>query len=92
MPLILLWVSLFLFLRILATILVDGLKYDGRWRLLDLWNNLGLIGQACLGFDYGSIRPTPQPAFWEAGLALGGLCSACLISLKMRTRDVPIVR
>jgi len=92
MPLILVWVSLFLFLRIVAAILVDGLKYDGRWRLLDLWNNLGLIGQACLGFDHGSIRPAPQPAFWEAGLALGGLCIACLISLKMRTRDVPIVR
>ncbi|MCS7045176.1 MAG: hypothetical protein NZO58_02345, partial [Gemmataceae bacterium] len=35
MPLILLWTSLFLFFRIVANVLVDALKYDGRWRLLD---------------------------------------------------------
>ena len=92
MPLLITWVSLFLFPRILANLLVDGLKYDGRWRLLDCWNNLGLIGQACLGVAYENLEPKPQPTYLEAGLTLLGVCSACLILLKMRTRDVPIVR
>lgn len=92
MPLLLLWVSLFLFLRLLASILVDGLQYDGRWRLLDLWNTLGLAGQACLGFEHRHIGNPPQPSYGEAGLTLLGVCIACLILLKMRTRDVPIVR
>lgn len=92
MPLILTWVSLFLFLRILANVLVDGLKYDGRWRLLDCWNDLGLLGQACLGFEHQHLSAQPQPTFLEAGLVVMGVCVACLILLKMRTRDVPIVR
>jgi hypothetical protein len=92
MPLILLWVALFLFLRIVSNILVDGLKYDGRWRLLDLWNDLGLIGHACLGFEHATIGPAPQPTYLEAGLALLGVCTGCLMLLKLRTRDVPIVR
>ena len=92
MPLIVAWVSLFLFLRILANLLVDGLKYDGRWRLLDCWNNLGVVGQACLGFAQEHLEPKPQPTYLEAGLTLLGVCIACLILLKMRTRDVPIVR
>ena len=56
------------------------------------WNNLGLIGQACLGVAYENLEPKPQPTYLEAGLTLLGVCSACLILLKMRTRDVPIVR
>jgi hypothetical protein len=92
MPLILTWVSLFLFLRILANLLVDGLKYDERWRLLDFWNNLGLVGQACLGFDPSNLGAQAQPTFLEAGLTVVGVCIACLILLKMRTRDVLIVR
>jgi ABC-2 type transport system permease protein len=92
MPLILVWVSLFLFPRLIANILVDGLKYDVRWRLLDLWNNLGLAGRACLGFEHRYITPAPQPGFVEAALTLLGVCTACLILLNLRTRDVPIVR
>lgn len=92
MPLILTWVSLFLFLRILANLLVDGLKYDERWRLLDCWNDLGLIGQACLSIEHEHLSLQPQPAYWEAGMTVAGVCIACLILLKMRTRDVLIVR
>ena len=93
MPLILGWVSIFLFLRIIAEVLVDGLHYDVRWRLLDLWNNLGLVGRACLGFDPSRLDLTGgQPTFLEAGLTLLGVCTVCLILLLRRTRGVPIVR
>jgi len=50
MPLIMVWTSLFLFVRLLAAMLVD-LKYGDRWRLIDLWNNLCVVGSWCLGFE-----------------------------------------
>jgi ABC-2 type transport system permease protein len=93
MPLILGWVSMFLFLRIIAEVLVDGLHYDERWRLLDLWNNLSLVGRACLGFDPSRLDLTGgQPTFLEAALTLLGVCTVCLNLLLRRTRGVPIVR
>ena len=91
MPLIMVWVSLFFFLRLLANLLVDGMKLDPHWRLLDLWNDLTLLGQGCLGFAHESIKPAPQPEFWAAGLVLTGVCIGCLIYLNHRTRSVEIV-
>ena len=91
MPLIMIWMSLFFFLRMLANILVDNLRLDVRWRLLDLWNDLTLLGQACLGFAHEKIGNQPQPEFWEAGLMLAGVCAVCLIYLNHRTRGVEIV-
>jgi hypothetical protein len=91
MPLIMVWMSLFFFLRLLANILVDALRYDARWRLIDLWGNLTLLGQACLGFAHEDIGPRPQPEFWEAALMLAGVCTVCLIYLNHRTRGVEIV-
>jgi ABC-type transport system involved in multi-copper enzyme maturation permease subunit len=92
MPLIMVWVSLFFFLRLLANRLVDGLKYDERWRLIDLWNDLSLLGQACLGYAHERVGNQPQPEFWEAGVVLAGVCIVCLIYLNHRTRGVEIVR
>lgn len=91
MPLMMVWMSLFFFLRLLANILVDGLKYDVRWRLLDQWNNLTLLGQACLGYYHEDLGSRPHPEYWEAGLMLAGVCAVCLIYLNHRTRGVEIV-
>ncbi|MSQ95023.1 MAG: hypothetical protein EXR98_10775 [Gemmataceae bacterium] len=92
MPLIMVWMSLFFFLRLLANILVDGLRYNVRWRLLDLWNDLTLLGQGCLGYASDDISPKLHPEFWEAGLVLIGVSVVCLIYLNFRTRGVEIVR
>jgi hypothetical protein len=93
MPLILGWVALFLFPRLVAGILVDGLRYDERWRLIDLWNNLGIVGRGCLGFPPERLGlPGPQPTMLAAGLTLLGVCIACLILLHRQTRSAPIVR
>jgi ABC-2 type transport system permease protein len=92
MPLIMVWTSLFLFFRLLASILVDGLHYDPRWRLMDLWNNLRLLGCVCLAVDHERIAPQPQPAFGEAALVLGAVCILCLSYLNRRTRAVEIVK
>ena len=92
MPLILVWMSTFFFMRLLANMLVDGLHYDARWRLIDLWSNLTLIGQGLLGFASDEITPKPHPEFWEAALMLTGVCTVCLIYLNRRTQAVEIVR
>ena len=75
-----------------------GLHLDPRWRLLDLWNNIGLVGCACIGIgeEFGVTQPTlyprPQPAIVEAALVLVGVCVVCLIYLNRRTRGVEIVK
>jgi ABC-2 type transport system permease protein len=92
MPLILVWASLFLFLRALSQALVDRLRYDVHWRLIDLWNSLGLLGQACLGFDHEEANPKPQPSYLAVALVLGGVCLLCLILLRRRMTRLEIVR
>jgi hypothetical protein len=86
------WTTLFFFLRLLAATLVDGLQYHPRWRLIDLWNDMYLLGNYCLGLAHGSINPAPQPAFQEAALVLGAVCLLCLTQLMLRIRAVEIVR
>jgi ABC-2 type transport system permease protein len=90
MPLIMVWMSLFFFVRILANILVDGLQLSVRFRLIDLWNNLTILGQGLLGFT--AVNDPPRhPEWWEAALVLIGVCTVCLIYLNHRTRGVEIV-
>jgi hypothetical protein len=91
-PLIMVWTTLFFFMRLLATALVDRLHYPAEWRLLDLWNNTFLIGSALLGlrsFDESSAR---YPPTWQAALVLGVICLLCVIYLNRRIRAVEIVR
>jgi ABC-type transport system involved in multi-copper enzyme maturation permease subunit len=91
-PLIMMWTTLFVFGRLLAGALVGSLGLDPHWRLIDLWNNTFLVGNACLGMDPGTIRPSGQPAWQEAALVLGGVSLACLCYLILRIRAVEIVR
>jgi ABC-2 type transport system permease protein len=92
MPIILVWSALFLFPRALSRALVDGLRYDAHWRLLDLWNSLNLLGQAFLGFDHEETTPKPQPSFSAAAIVLGGVCVLCLILLRRRMMRLEVVR
>jgi hypothetical protein len=92
MPMIMVWTTLFLFLRLLSTLLVDGLHYDEHWRLLDLWNNLRLVGYSLLGIPQRRVVPSPQPEVYEAALVLGAVCLLCLTYLNLRTRAVEIVK
>lgn len=91
-PMIMAWTTLFLFFRLLASSLVDGLHYDARWRLIDLWNNTFLVGNACLGMPHGSFRSPAQPSVLEASLVLGAACILCVSYLNLRIRAVEIVR
>jgi hypothetical protein len=91
-PLIMTWTTLFFFCRLLAAALVDGLHFDARWRLIDLWNDTYLLGNALLQVDLARVRPSPQPAWYEAALALGGVSLSCLTYLILRIRAVEIVK
>ena len=91
-PLIMTWTTFFLFFRLLALAMVDGFKYSPRWRLIDLWNDTYVVGNALLGMPHDSLRPAAQPTVLEAGLVLGGLSCICLIYLNLRIRAVEIVR
>lgn len=90
-PMIMAWTTLFIFFRLLASALVDGLHYDPRWRLIDMWNDTYLIGNACLGMALDTVRPSTQPAVIEAALVLGVVCILCLGYLNLRIRAVEVV-
>lgn len=90
-PLVMVWMGLFVLLRLFAHLLVDELRFDPRWRLIDLWNDLYLVGLWCLRVDPGTIRPQPMPAFGEAALVVGGVCVASLLYLRKRVQAVEIV-
>src|SRR5262249_27619469 len=88
-PMIMVWVSLFVFGRVLGIVLVDGLQFDPRWRLLDLWNNMYLLGDLFLRYwqpasSGTGLPPVPlplqqrQPSYLEAALVLAGVCLTCL--------------
>ena len=88
-PLIMAWTTLFFFFRLLSSALVDWLRYDPRWKLIDLWNDLYLAGNALLGVNLASLGR--QPALFEAALVLGGVSLLCLIYLIRRIRAVEVV-
>jgi hypothetical protein len=92
MPMIMVWTALFLFLPLVAAILVDVLRYDEHWRLLDMWNNLVLVGNTFLGLRETGVGRGPQPEWYVALAVLGAVCVLCLSYLNLRTRVVEIVR
>lgn len=95
-PMVMIWTTLFVLGRLMARWLADerGLHLSPRWRLIDLWNDMYLVGQWFLGTPHEKIRPQPltQPEYHEAALSVGAVCIACLIYLHRRIRAVEIVR
>lgn len=77
-PLVLVWMGLFVLLRMMANWLTYA-SQDPCWRLLDLWNNLYLCGLWCLDVDHATVRPLPQPDFLSAFMANTGVIVTCLL-------------
>jgi len=88
-PLIGLWVTLFFFCRQLGIALVDRLGLDPRWKLIDLWNSLSVVGYWLLGCD--PAKRGQQPEVYEASFVLLAVSTLCLIYLIQRIRAVEIV-
>ena len=59
-----------------------------RWRLIDLWNDLYLVGLACLGVDRDDIRPREQPELWEAFAVVALVCTLCMLYSRKRVQAV----
>jgi ABC-type transport system involved in multi-copper enzyme maturation permease subunit len=91
-PIIMTWSALFLFPKVVASMLVDGLQFHQRLRLFDLWNDAYLVGNRLLDVSPDRIPPWPQPAWYEAGAVLVVVCVACLVALVLRIRAVEIVK
>jgi ABC-type transport system involved in multi-copper enzyme maturation permease subunit len=87
-PLIMVWTALFVFSRMLADLLA---RFHPRWRLLDLWNDLYLVGNWCLWMPANTIRPGNQPSYREAAAVLVVVCVACLLYLNRRIQAVEVV-
>ncbi len=90
-PLVMIWTTLFFFFRLLAESLVDRLGYDPRWKLIDLWNDMYLLGNAMLGLDVKTLGRGLQPELLEASAVLGVVSLTCLIFLIRQIRAVEIV-
>jgi hypothetical protein len=90
-PMVMIWMGVFVLLRMMASWLVDGLKFDAEWKLFDLWNDLYLCGISCLGAPHDTVRPAPQPEYWQAWLTVAGVCAACGLYLRKRIQAVEIV-
>jgi ABC-type transport system involved in multi-copper enzyme maturation permease subunit len=91
MPLMMTWTTLFFFFPLLALSMVDGFHYSPRWRLIDLWHDMYLLGNSFLGIPHSSFRSF-QPEYYEAGLVVGATSLVCLVYLSLRIRAVEIVR
>jgi len=92
-PLMMVWSGLFVLCRVLGGFLVDGQQLDPRWRLIDLWNDMYLVGLWCLGaeFDPKLMGGGSQPEVWEAALALAGVMAACAFYLRKRIQAVEVI-
>jgi ABC-2 type transport system permease protein len=91
-PMIMLWTTMLFFCRVVANALVHTLGYDARWRLIDVWNDLYLLGCWCLGMEHDKVPLGPHPPFYQPALVLGAICLLCLTYLILRIRAVEVVK
>jgi ABC-type transport system involved in multi-copper enzyme maturation permease subunit len=93
-PMIMIWITIFVLGRLMQRWLVDGLRMSEHWRLIDLWNNMYLTGMWIMGKEHSDLRPTSQiqQPYWEAALVVAGVCVACMIYLHRRIKAVEIVQ
>ncbi|MDY3563216.1 hypothetical protein R5W23_004715 [Gemmata sp. JC673] len=89
-PMAMIWMGLFALLPMLSGWLVESTE-NRHWRLIDLWNNLYLCGLSCLGTDPATVRPLPQPDYWEAWAVVAIVTAACGLFLRRRIQAVEIV-
>ncbi|MEC7883685.1 MAG: hypothetical protein VYB35_12375 [Verrucomicrobiota bacterium] len=83
-PLVILWGGLFVFLPILSRILAVALRdpeadlEESSWRLLDIWNDLYIVGSKFFGVDL--------PLFNGAVIVICGVCLCSIMAIFFRLR------
>jgi ABC-2 type transport system permease protein len=89
-PMIMIWTTLFFFLRLFAGALVYQLRLDPHWQLIDLWHDTRVLGNVCLGNK--PLDENLEPAWYWAALVLGGVILTCLTYLILSFRAVEVVK
>lgn len=90
-PLVMVWCGLFVLCRALAEFLASTQK-QAAWRLIDLWNDMYLVGLWLLGLEATEARTGgEQPPVWQAAAVLACVCAACWLFLQRRIRAVEVV-
>jgi ABC-type transport system involved in multi-copper enzyme maturation permease subunit len=90
-PLVMVWCGLFVLGRALSEFLAHT-QNQAAWRLLDLWNDMYLVGLWMLRVDgIEAASGFEQPPVWQAAAALAGVCAACWLFLLRRIRPVEVV-
>ena len=92
-PLVMVWTTMFVLARLIQRWLVDGLRMSERWRLIDLWNDMYLVGQWAMGTAHDQLRPRSQiqPAFAEAAVAVALVVVGCLVYLRRKLRNIDVM-
>jgi len=89
-PMIMVWMAIFGFARLLVDALLSTVRLDARIRLLDLWNDMYLVGNRCLGMSLSTVNPQPQPKVWQAAAVLVAVCAGCILYLNRRIQAVEV--
>jgi hypothetical protein len=92
-PMVMIWITIFVLSRLMQRWLVDGLRFDVHWRLIDLWNNIYLTGMWIMGKDHDDLRPHSQiqPSYEQAAVAVAAVILVCVVYLHRRIRAVEVV-
>ena len=90
-PLIMIWSGLFVLGRTVAGFLVEVQNFHPLWKLIDLWNDLYLIGLWLMGADIDPAKLGPNPEPWQAAIAVSALGVGCLLYMRKRIQAVEIV-
>ncbi len=92
-PLVMIWCGLFVLFPALADFLARFQNLGATWRLIDLWNDMYLVGLWLLGVEPTEARSGfEQPPVWQAAAVLACVCAACWLFLQRRIRAVEVVR
>jgi ABC-2 type transport system permease protein len=92
-PLVMVWCGLFVLCPALSDFLARFQNLGPTWRLIDLWNDLYLIGLWLLRVDDTEARSGfEQPPVWQAAAVVAAVCVACWVYLRRRIRAVEVVQ
>lgn len=91
-PIAMFWIFVFIFLRGVAVTLVERLRLSNFFKLIDLWNDLTMVGNRLIGAPTEATQIPFQPPVWSAVLTLTLLGVFCLFYLRIRLGRVEVVR
>jgi ABC-2 type transport system permease protein len=91
-PLVMIWTGIFVLCNSLSKFLAETQRLGATWRLIDLWNDLYLIGLFLLGGEQSQAKTgAEQPPVWQAAIVVALVCVGSWLVLRRRIEAVEIV-